>query len=225
MTLDGLYDRLVSDGYGHLIFVRGPWGLAVGDLRIERKGGTFTICWSERGEVLETVLVTADEQEACNAFRAKVASISWHLATSTDRATIERLGEELGAAGIETRRNDIPDFNGPGDARYRIFVQGSDLARGGEIASSLDPALSASLQPASDRCYPESVATEGRSRMAWVKFLVIAAILMALCLGGLGAWLLPMMGVDPFTARIVAGAVGGVLVVLLLQRMKPGAPA
>ena len=225
MTLDELYDRLVADGYGNLIFVRGTWGLAVGDLRIERKEGKFTICWSERGEVLETVLVTADEQQACNAFLAKVASISWHLATSTDCATMERLGDALRAAGIETRRNDIPDFNGPGDAHYRIFVHGSDLARGDEIASSLDPALAASLQPAADRCYPTPATTKGRSPMAWVKFLVIAAILMALCLGGLGAWLLPMMGVDPFTARIVAGAVGGALVVMLLQRMKPGAPA
>jgi len=61
--------------------------------------------------------------------------------------------------------------------------------------------------------------------MAWVKFLVVAVIVMALCLGGLGGWLLPRMGVDPFTARIIAGALGGVLVVLLLQRMKPGATA
>lgn len=69
MTLDELYPRLVEDGYGHLIFERGPWGLAIGDLRIERRDRTFTIGWSERGEMLETVLVTADEQEACDAFR------------------------------------------------------------------------------------------------------------------------------------------------------------
>ncbi len=61
--------------------------------------------------------------------------------------------------------------------------------------------------------------------MEWVKFLVAAAIVMALCLGGLGAWLVPQLGVDPSTARIASGALGGVLVVLLLQRMKPGRAA
>ena len=61
--------------------------------------------------------------------------------------------------------------------------------------------------------------------MGWVKFLIAAAIVMALCLGVLGGWLLPRMGVDPSTARIASSAVGGVLIVLLMARMKPGRAA
>ena len=58
--------------------------------------------------------------------------------------------------------------------------------------------------------------------MEWVKFLIVAMIVMALCLGVLGAWLLTIFGVDPSTARIASGGLGGVPVVLALQRMKPG---
>lgn len=58
--------------------------------------------------------------------------------------------------------------------------------------------------------------------MAWVKFLVIAVIVMVVCLGGMGGWLLPRMGLDPFAARIVASAIGGMIVAVLYQRMKPG---
>lgn len=61
--------------------------------------------------------------------------------------------------------------------------------------------------------------------MGWAKFLAAAVVVMAICLAGLGNWLLPKMGVDPSTARIAAAAVGGVLVVLLLNRMKPNQPA
>lgn len=61
--------------------------------------------------------------------------------------------------------------------------------------------------------------------MGWLKFLIAAVIVMALCLGGLGGWLLPRLGVDPLMARIAAGALGGVLVVLLMTRMKPGRAA
>jgi hypothetical protein len=61
--------------------------------------------------------------------------------------------------------------------------------------------------------------------MGWLKFLIAAVVVMAVSLGGLGGWLLPRLGVDPFVARIAAGALGGVLVVLLLARMRPGQAA
>jgi hypothetical protein len=141
MNLDELHTCLVEEGYGPLIFERGPWGLAVGDFRIVQRDGSFTLCWSERGEVYETLLVTTDEQAACDAFRAEVSQFSLHLAASEDRATIERISAALTAAGIAATRNDIPDFDGPGDVRYRIFVDGRDLARGHEIVASLDGAL------------------------------------------------------------------------------------
>ena len=136
MTLEELDARLVEEGYGPLIYERGPWGLAILDFRIQRNGGSFTVCWSERGEVLETWLATSDEAEACAFFLAEAGSLSWHLATSQDEPWIGRLGVALETAGIPVRRNDIPNFNGPGDARYRIFVNGRDLRRGREIATA-----------------------------------------------------------------------------------------
>jgi len=61
--------------------------------------------------------------------------------------------------------------------------------------------------------------------MAWVKFLIVAVIVMAICLGGLGGWLLPRLHLDPSTARFIGGAVGGMIVALLYVRMKPGQTA
>jgi peptidoglycan/LPS O-acetylase OafA/YrhL len=57
--------------------------------------------------------------------------------------------------------------------------------------------------------------------MAWIRFLVIAVIVVVLCLGGLAGWLLPRMGVDAGMARIIGGALGGVIVAVLYQRMRP----
>jgi hypothetical protein len=57
--------------------------------------------------------------------------------------------------------------------------------------------------------------------MAWVKFLVIAVIVMVVCLGGLGGWLLPRMGLDAGMARIVGTAIGGAIVAVLYQRTRP----
>ena len=61
--------------------------------------------------------------------------------------------------------------------------------------------------------------------MGWIKFLAAAVAVMAICLAGLGGWLLPRMGFDPSIARIIGAAVGGILVVVLLTRMKPGQAA
>jgi hypothetical protein len=57
--------------------------------------------------------------------------------------------------------------------------------------------------------------------MAWLKFLVIAVIVMVVCLGGLGGWLLPRMGVEPSMARIIGPAIGGAIIAVLYQRMRP----
>ena len=61
--------------------------------------------------------------------------------------------------------------------------------------------------------------------MGWIKFLAVAVIVMAVCLGGLGGWLLPRMGLDPAVARMIGAATGGVIIALLFVRMKPGQAA
>lgn len=58
--------------------------------------------------------------------------------------------------------------------------------------------------------------------MGWIKFLAFAVIAMAVCLGGLGGYVLPRLGLDLATARMVGAAIGGVIIAILFTRMKPG---
>jgi hypothetical protein len=61
--------------------------------------------------------------------------------------------------------------------------------------------------------------------MGWVKFLAAAVIVMFVCLGGLGGYVLPRMGLDASTARMVGAAIGGVIIAILFTRMRPGQAA
>lgn len=58
----------------------------------------------------------------------------------------------------------------------------------------------------------------------WLKFLLIALVVMAACLGGLGGWLLPRLGLEGALARGVAAGLGGAIIGLLYIRMikRPG---
>lgn len=53
----------------------------------------------------------------------------------------------------------------------------------------------------------------------WIKFLLIAVIVMAVCLGGIGGWLLPEFGLGPMPSRAIGGAIGGGIIAYLYQRM------
>lgn len=53
----------------------------------------------------------------------------------------------------------------------------------------------------------------------WIKFLLIAVVAMGVCLGGLGGWLLPQLGLGQMPARAIGGAVGGVIIALCYQKM------
>jgi hypothetical protein len=54
----------------------------------------------------------------------------------------------------------------------------------------------------------------------WVKFLLIAVVAMAICLGGIGGWLLPQLGIEnPAVARAIGGAIGGVIIAICYQKM------
>lgn len=56
--------------------------------------------------------------------------------------------------------------------------------------------------------------------MNWVKFLLIAVCITVVCLGGLGGWLLPELGVRPDTARGMAAALAGGLIAVLYFWMR-----
>ncbi len=52
-----------------------------------------------------------------------------------------------------------------------------------------------------------------------IQFLLIAVVVMALCLGVGGGWLLPRFGIEGMLAQAIPGAIGGAIVALLYQRM------
>ena len=56
--------------------------------------------------------------------------------------------------------------------------------------------------------------------MKLVQLLVVAAIIMVACLGGLGGWLLPQLGIEGAVAQSIAAAIGGVLIGIVYLRMK-----
>ncbi len=56
----------------------------------------------------------------------------------------------------------------------------------------------------------------------WGLFLLFAVVAMAICLGGIGGWLMPQLGVGGAVARAVGGATGGVIVAILYMRMIRG---
>lgn len=54
----------------------------------------------------------------------------------------------------------------------------------------------------------------------WVKLILIALVVMAICLGGIGGWLLPQLGIEnPMVAKAVGGAIGGVIIAIFYQKL------
>jgi hypothetical protein len=135
MTIDELYDHMRAMGYDHLLR-RTARGIGLLDCELERHEGRVRICDTERGRVIDVWLETEDEAEACARFLELAANWSLYLTASADEDMIARQQAALEAAGIAARRNDIPNVNGPGDARYRIFVGGSDLKRAKGVVES-----------------------------------------------------------------------------------------
>jgi hypothetical protein len=72
---------------------------------------------------------TGNEAQACAWYLDQLSIWPLHLTTSEDEAVVVRQQAALEAAGIMVQRNDIPNFNGPGDGRFRLFVAGADLKR------------------------------------------------------------------------------------------------
>jgi len=53
----------------------------------------------------------------------------------------------------------------------------------------------------------------------WIKFLLIALAAMAICLGGIGGWLLPSLGYEGPLWRALAAGIGGAIVAILYVKM------
>jgi len=136
MHLDALKTRLLVEGYGDLVHELRPWGLMISDLHLKMSEGMYIVAWTERGAIVEQLLASADEGAACECFHDVVSGQKWHFRTFRTPPEADALTILLRAGGIKVSRNDIPDFNGPGDARYRLFLAGRDLARAEEIAAA-----------------------------------------------------------------------------------------
>ena len=128
MTLDVLKDRLFAEGYRLLVHELRPWGLMISDLHLTWIGGRFTVAWTERGEIVETLHAGEDETAACDCFHEVVSDRQWHFRTFMDGPEADAATARLQAAGLRVTRNDISNFNGAGDARHRLFLVGRDLA-------------------------------------------------------------------------------------------------
>jgi hypothetical protein len=66
------------------------------------------------------------------------------------------------------------------------------------------------------------VVPEPANKPNWVLFLLIALVVMAACLGGLGGWLFPRLGFEGPLSRAVAAGVGGAIIGLLYVRIIKG---
>ena len=133
MDFAGLKRRLQQEGYGPLIGEHGPHLLSIYDFRIEKAADGWSVCATERGEILETYLATPDEAAACAFWFDKIAGTMLHLATFENRQPADELERALTGVGIAVWRNDIPHFNGPNDSRYRVFVAGRDLQKARQL--------------------------------------------------------------------------------------------
>ncbi len=139
MNLQHLKDRVVREGYGHLLFTGGP-NLELNDFRIEKAPGLFPkwrVCDYERGAITRTHLETTNEADACVFWYEGVGRMMLLLRRWPTNDLAERAESTLNAAGIPSIRNDLPDDPAFKGLRYRTFVAGRDLARGAIVVATL----------------------------------------------------------------------------------------
>jgi hypothetical protein len=141
MTFAELTERVDREGYGHLLFERGPSLLAIYDFRIElcRSGsGQWRVCDTERGQILNIHLETFDEAAACALWYERVCGMGLLLCKWPTADLAEQAEVALTNAGIASHRNDLPEDPAFRGIRFRNFVAGRDLLRGAEVLSALD---------------------------------------------------------------------------------------
>jgi hypothetical protein len=128
VTVDELYAHLCEEGYGTLVR-RYPGGISLLDFDIERDGALIRICEKERGQIVYIYLETFDEAAACSFYLDRVSSQFHHLIGVPDADQVVQLQALLDAAGIASKRYDLPESLGLAETRYRIAVMGADLGR------------------------------------------------------------------------------------------------
>lgn len=93
-----------------------------------RKNAQWQVAFFERGKRGPVEFESTDLDAACDYFYALILREGCMrvLIHSRDKIRVDGLHEQLTSKRFYLMRNDIPAFSGPGDARYRIFVRGSE---------------------------------------------------------------------------------------------------
>lgn len=112
-----------------MTFAVGKRGDASDAYVLARQNNRWEVFYTERGCDSAPIFTSQSERAACLYFIKHVTSQpQWHLVgwfkKEVEATTMEEIVKALGARPV---RNDIPNYAGFDDPRYRVFVFGKDI--------------------------------------------------------------------------------------------------
>lgn len=131
MTVDELHAWLLGNGYAEWTRRQGA-RISLYDFYLDRIEDLYRIHIVERGEIIDQCLDTRSEAEACAWFVQQVTNCFLVFA-SDDLSEVQEKKARLESAGIALKSKNLPGFDVEEDARYRLFVAGSDLKRARDL--------------------------------------------------------------------------------------------
>ncbi|MEY5010625.1 MAG: hypothetical protein RLZZ253_1764 [Verrucomicrobiota bacterium] len=129
MTTTELKAALIAEGCNENTFAIGNRGTASDTFCLIHQNGRWEVFYTERGSDDPPIYTGTSEHDACVFFKHHILSQRhWHMVgffcSESEAIALE---ERIRALGVQPVRNDIPAFQQPGDARYRVFVMGKDI--------------------------------------------------------------------------------------------------
>ena len=136
MNIPELKEKLNSEGHeGHYAIESN------GDdvFCLYRKKGKWEVAYMERGMKAPPIFSTNNLAEACDFFYDYISGMdSWHcVCIYKKKRLFKALQKKLNGKGIKTIENNIPNFDFPGDVRYRLFVVNKDIFEVKKLFKSL----------------------------------------------------------------------------------------
>jgi hypothetical protein len=129
MTTTELKAALIEEGCNEANFAIGNRGTASDTFCLIHQNVRWEVFYTERGSDDPPLYAGTSEHDACVFFKHHILSQQhWHMVGFFCRES-EALALEvrIRSLGVQPVRNDIPAFQQPGDARYRVFVMGKDI--------------------------------------------------------------------------------------------------
>lgn len=133
MSLDklrSLHQRLLLAGCNNrYIAIEGVISGNDDVFRLSLQDKVWNIGYWERGKQRHTEYESRDIDDAIKRYEHKIMSIqhTHFIAVTRDERKILRIQADLQKHEIQYTRNDIPNFNGPKDHMYRLYVIGKDI--------------------------------------------------------------------------------------------------